>query len=147
MKRGYLLVFLCLFLKQSFCQMIIGKPLPEIYKAGLTDSTISLLTSSAQFDEARIVVIDSVIYEVVFKKSGVIKFVSTGDEKFRSSEGLSIGSSYIEVRKIFGINKVAIINIPGWGKYIKLQSGWNAVFDFKAPVDEKSKIQFFFKSE
>lgn len=145
MKKIFLCVASILSFSFSFSQIIVGKNISEMMNAQLLDSSISLLTSPSHFEEAKILIIDSVFYEAILTQSGMLKEIYTSDSNFSTSETIRVGDSFAMLRKKCK-TKLAVINLNGWGNYIKLQSGWNAVFDFGKPISNNSQVLFFFQS-
>jgi len=143
MIKARLIILFALLYLQTEAQILIGKELVAIRNVSKTDSTISLLTKSAQFEDALIVKIDSVYFECVLDGKERIKFISTSDEAFKTSESLKVNDRFSTLKRMSNLNEFIVM--PGWGKYVKLESGWNAVFDFRKKIKNKSKIVFFFQ--
>lgn len=74
----------------------------------------------------------------------LVTYVSTSDMHFSTSENLKVGNYFSKISKEKILSE--IINYKGWGKFIRLSSGWNAVFNYQKPVTDSSKIEFFFKN-
>lgn len=145
MIKVYLLVISILIYLQPVAQVLVGKKITDITNLVKTDSTISLLTKSAQIENATTVRIGSVSYKCIFDAQDVITYISTDDEAFSTSESIRVQNSFLELRRKSNGKLGQIIEMPGWGKYLKLESGWNAVFDFRKKIKNKSKIIFFFQ--
>jgi len=105
-----------------------------------------LLVEPNQFSDVRIAKIGASYFEILLDTNNVISYISTDDSNFRSNEGLMIGDSFKTVSKKCKVGKENIIKMRGWGNFVKLPSGWCAVFDFKMAVNQKSKILFFFQN-
>jgi len=123
-------------------QIEIGKSI-DSFNIINNDSAVYLLTSPAQFDKAYEIIFDSIIYIVTVTDKRKIKFIETADLKFKTTEGVAVGMPYSSISKEKIESKV--YDLKGWGKALKLSSGWYAVFDFKQPLTDSSPIQFFYK--
>jgi len=128
--------------KKSSSQIDINQSLKK-YKISNSDSNLYILTSPAQFEKSYEVVIDSIHYFVTMSQDNLIKFIETSDSNFRTADGLSVGTKY----SVISQNKITskLYDFKGWGKCLKLSSGWYAAFDFKKPLSPESTIKFFYK--
>lgn len=99
---------------------------------------INLLTYPAQTERCFIIKNDSIEYNVAITNDSIINYISTNDINFKTIDGYNVGSNYTK------INEIKITHWRGWGKFIKLDSGWNAVFKDEL-LNNDSKIIFFFK--
>ena len=99
MKQPFLFFLNCLLSLCSFSQLIVGKKVSDLPGRLLKDSSISLLTEPAQFEDARILVIDSIFYEIVATENGSISFISTNHPRFKTKEGIQVGDTYLEVKQ------------------------------------------------
>lgn len=134
-----ILILVCVGCK---AQIEIGKPI-DSFKILKKDSTSYLLTSPSQFEKSYYIILDSINYRVAITSDRIIKFIETSDFKFKTQEGAFVGMPYSSLEKLN--IKAKVYDFKGWGNVLKLSSGWNAVFDFKEPVTDKSLILFFYK--
>lgn len=144
-KYAYYIFIFGFFYTSATSQILVGKNIKELKGFVLTDSTIDLLTEPAQTNLVRIAYLDSICMEVLLNEKNVIDFISTGDNNFKTREGLAIGDTFKKMSKCCHVKEKNVIKLPGWGYYIKLTSGWNAVFDFSKPITPSSEILFFFQ--
>jgi hypothetical protein len=133
-----LVLFLCVCTDNCIGQIKIGDSSVH-YK--LIPAGTSYVTSSTNIEKGYIVWHNRIKYIVTLSENHLVHFISTWDSKFKT-EGLKVGSFFSDIENA---DSSHVINYRGWGKVIKLNSGWNAVFDFKKPITKFSKIQFFFK--
>ena len=84
------------------------------------------------------VVANNIEYTIGVRNNKII-YIDTKDENFRIND-LRINDFLPEsyFNREWGY-------IPGWGKYVEIESGWYAGFDFRIIPDEYSRIQWFFK--
>jgi hypothetical protein len=135
---------LVLFFMSCKAQIEIGKSIDSFMVIN-NDSTVYLLTSPAQFEKGYEITFDSINYRVAITDKRKIKFIETTDLKFKTEEGTFVGMPYSSISK--EKIKSKIYDLKGWGKALKLSSGWYAVFDFKQSLTDSSPIQFFYKKQ
>ena len=124
------------------CQPRLGDSIME-YKVIKKEMPMSILVNPSQFEKAYEVIVDSITYIVTLSDKNLINRISTADNKFKTPDGFKVNDAYSEIAKKIPDQKVT--DYRGWGKFIRLPSGWNAVFDYKEQINSNSKIQFFFK--
>ncbi len=109
-------------LATSFCiaQPKVGDPMPCAFP-----DSISYGISSAQFAYGCKFTFDRIRYFVATTDKSRIAYVSTQDTSFRSPEGIHIGSTYQDVRRIGGTEIIAELS---WAYYSQLPSGWFAQY-------------------
>ena len=100
--------------------------------------TTTLLIFPSQMQRCFIVKVVNVKYNITITKDSIINYISTSDNHFKTNEGIDVGSSLSRFK-----NKKNI-TWKGWGKFIKLNSGWNAVFN-DGVLNNNSKVLFFLK--
>ena len=140
-----------------FCSTAFSKPptLGEKLDANAQLFTIQghhapVVTDTGQTFEAYRITRDGVQYIVGVDESRAIAYVTLdADRSFRTSEGISLGSS---VRAVMAATKRGPIKVSGWAYYFPLPSGWNAAF-IGSPQDptpselpRTAKVDFLFKS-
>lgn len=96
------------------------------------------LVDAGQMSPAYRVTFERVQYIVAVDPMRRVRYVETTDPQFRTREGLSVGASDAEV---FAAGGSRAIDDPGWGRYSRLQSGWNARYG--AGADAQTVISFF----
>ncbi|CAN5655544.1 hypothetical protein BH11BAC5_BH11BAC5_33990 [soil metagenome] len=142
-KQAFFITSIFLFALQAYCQINIGQNINQLYV--LTEKTNTLLMTSPSSLEKRFKIKkDSTIYFVTISEHKLVTYISTSDSHFTTSDSLKVGTYFSKIRKEKILSE--IIDYKGWGKFIRLSSGWNAVFDFQKPVTASSKIEFFFKN-
>lgn len=72
-------------------------------------------------------------------ENGKIIFLSTVDENFY------IGGLKVDDRLPESFRTKEFQHVPGWGYFIEIESGWNALFDYKTAPGEESHILAFFQ--
>ena len=144
MVKQMLLLLFNIYAVACFTQPEIGQSI-EKYKRIYSDSSIYLLTSANQLEKALLIEVDSIKYSVTLNENMTIKYISTSDENFETKEHLRVGYKYFQINPGKIVSKT--YDSKGWGKFLKLQSGWYAVFGFEQPINSNSSIQFFFKKE
>ncbi len=98
----------------------------------------NLLIFPSQMEDCYIIKKENIIYDVTITKDSIINYITTNDVKFKTTEGYKVGSCYKDIKS----SKFIIWN--GWGRFINLNSGWNAVFKDES-LNDNSKVLFFFK--
>lgn len=78
-----------------------------------------------------------------------MKFITTNDKKFITSDSVRMGMKYIDVELKSGND---LIKEPGFAFYFPLKSGWFAAFDLDVKADRQtitkdSTVSFIFKRE
>ncbi|MGZ8903904.1 MAG: hypothetical protein ACXW0H_10165, partial [Methylobacter sp.] len=115
--RFIFLILFSILVFQSNAQIKLGKHIKN-YKIENTDTTIRLLVASSQTEEAYIIRLDSVLYQVTLSDDNLIHYITTSDEKFKTREGLKIGNTYSEIKK--SDIQSELKESRGWAKFIKL---------------------------
>lgn len=136
--------FFCIFFlflaNDAFAQITPGKPLSN--DIVIKSSNELFLIKAGVITKKYVVILDNIHYGISLDSNKNVEYIETSDLSFKTSDSLSIGMEFKE------INNAKIDNIKterGWAKYILLESGWNAAFDFKGDITSASKILFFFK--
>lgn len=80
-------------------------------------------------------------------KSKRISFISTSDERFKTSEGIAINDT---LQKVLETSQGELIKERGWAFFVKLKSGWHAAFVQGQGATEgellpEAKVSFLFK--
>jgi len=96
------------------------------------------LTGAGQMSPSVSVAFDNVQYVIALDSLQRIRYIETTDESFRTRDGLRIGNTATDVMTAGGS---APIDEAGFGRYSRLQSGWNAHYGTGA--DEQMVISFF----
>ena len=74
-----------------------------------------------------------------------VAYIDTNDPKFKTSEGLAVGSTLSQVLATGAERPRAEL---GWAFHTQLRSGWSAAFVITDdPLEPTSKVAFFFKRE
>lgn len=89
----------------------------------------SWLVNSSQCYPSTEILVDNISYEIAWEGNGTVFYISTSDSKFETEEGVKINMTLSDILKK---TESEVNQMPGWGYYIKLKSGWNAGFS----VDE-----------
>jgi len=125
----------------------LGKPLPK--NVVIIDSSKSKLleTGPSSLEPSLDIQYNHINYSVVLSKEKKASFIITWDHAFKTKEGFKIGTLYKDVRMKYKGNGRYV---PGYCYYIKLNSGWNAlfsndkIFEEEKPSDSDS-IKGFYK--
>jgi hypothetical protein len=93
----------------------------------LPESDVNTLVSSGQFWPAYYIQIATVKFTLAIDDESRVRFVATSDARFRSPEGLIIGDSRDAAEAAADGRALEVER--GWGHYVELPSGWNALLD------------------
>ena len=143
MKKLFL-IFLLLFPEFTHAgQLSIGDPLPDRVK----ELEYKIMISPSQVSSAYAVIENGITFIVSVDHDGNLKYISTTDSHFKTSEGLKVGEPLKKAKnyQVGTINKE-----PGWCFWILLSSGWKAAFVQGSAATEgklkpDSMIKWFFK--
>ncbi len=104
----------------------------------LEKSQSRVLLPNNDLVESHDIMMDGVNYTIGFRDCKIV-YVGTSDEKF-TVDNLRVGAPLSRdlLDRELGYT-------PGWGYYIKMDSGWYAGFDFSKIPKAGTPIQFFFK--
>lgn len=138
--RAFILLLFLIDFFQGNTQIKLGESINK-YKIENRDSAIMLLVGSSQRERAYFIRIDSLLYTVTLSTNNLIHHISISDKQFKTKEGLKVGDTYSEIKK--SNIRIGLSEERGWGKFLKLKSGWSACFNYKYSVDENSEILFF----
>jgi hypothetical protein len=105
-----------------------------------TKSRVQLIVQSAQTWPSYQLVVGSARYVIGLEKNRV-RYIGVSDPKFKTSEGLSVASTFAEVLQA-SPDKGS--NEPGWAYFVPLRSGWSAAFKASAPT-KAQLVSWFFK--
>ncbi len=83
------------------------------------------LASSSQFSPSTTITHQGLFFDLAWDKEGRLTYLSTTDSSFMTEEKVKLNMTLNEIIKI---QDVEILSMPGWGYYIKLESGWFAAF-------------------
>jgi len=104
-----------------------------------------LMTSPADLRPVYEVVVAGTSYRVC-QEEGRVVYIESQDRRFRTPEGLAVGSSLADVQKATSTQPICE---PGWATRVSLPSGWSAGFVGRSgcpePLSEVSKVRFFFR--
>ncbi len=145
--KSFMFVMLCLCVG---CQMSADKSQPSIgmqmsnaqsQKAGME------MVSSGVMADIYTVYMDELKYSAGVDKRNSVIYISTQDDKFRTSEGLGMGA---DLQDVLDHSTVGLVKEAGWAYYVKLESGWNAAFIVGTTMTEEdppleAKVSWFFK--
>lgn len=152
MKLRVLIVFgLSLGVLVSCChvpimnELAIGQSLPADAKA----SDIAQIIGAASLGDVFHIERNGIFYLVAIDRSGLISYIETRDGSFRTPEGFSVGTSLGELPWDCA-SKVR--KESGWGFFVPLASGWNAVFTqgdsmTEGTLSSEAPIEWFFKRQ
>ncbi|MCJ8313105.1 MAG: hypothetical protein HRU38_21850 [Saccharospirillaceae bacterium] len=146
MKRINVILLLLLLSQNAISiDLELNKKLPD---SAIESEYDKILISPSQF-------VNSYDYEYlnnqftigVISDEDVIKYISTYDTGFKTSEGVYIGMTLSELKKV---TDNSIFTEYGWAHYIELPSGWYAAFCISQSctsenVKLSSKISWLFK--
>ena len=93
----------------------------------MDDQVAGLMISSANIAPVFKIEVQSYEFEVATGYGERIDWVSTTDRRFRTPEGIGVGSSMKEVSRRVDAE---VLGIPGWACFVELPSGWKAAFGF-----------------
>jgi len=77
---------------------------------------------------------DGVDYSVGVDARGKVRYLATKSTSVVTREGVRVGQSFYDVRRVQGVRVVAW---PGWGYVAELPSGWNAAFFIGRSMTER----------
>jgi len=96
----------------------------DVFKSSETGVKF-IMTSSGSLDKGKDTIVEGIKYTIVENEKGNITFWSTRDKKFKTPEGYVIGNQLKDISKL---EKDGIYKQPGFGYFIKLESGWQLGF-------------------
>lgn len=99
--------------------------LGELFAIG-KPACVYTMAASAQFWPSFDVFVDRMRFTIGVDDRDRVRFVSTGDARFRPPEGLRIGDPAEKATAAAGS---AIQRERGWGSFVRLPSGWYALVD------------------
>ena len=136
MKRiltAIILFAVCLLCYSQQKPLTLGSTVENLEK-----SQSRVLIPNNDLVESHDVMVDGVNYTIGIR-DGKIVYIGTSDERF-TVDNLQVGA--LISRDLLGRE---LGYTPGWGYYIKMDSGWYAGLDFSKKPTEGTPIQFFFK--
>jgi len=83
------------------------------------------MTSSASFDPAYAVTLNSIDFVVAVSQDDVVRYIATADRRFSTPDGIHVGSS---LSSVLAAGATAPLPEPGWGFHTALLSGWSVGF-------------------
>ncbi|RPH25020.1 MAG: hypothetical protein EHM93_20175 [Bacteroidales bacterium] len=103
----------------------------------MTSNNRGQLVSSSDLSSSTTILNNGIIFEIAWDKDNRVNYIVTSDSNFITYENVKINMT---LKNIKDIQKVDIFEMPGWGYYIKLKSGWIAGFCIgKACTDRELK--------
>lgn len=90
------------------------------------ESEVNLLISPSQIAKCYKTNINGIEYIISKNEEQTSRLIFTYDKKFATSEGVSVGMKYSEIKNYSDSN---LILISGWAYVLPLKSGWNASFE------------------
>ena len=112
----------------------------------------SMMSASAQTYPYEDVYFAGIKYGVGVNDAGRIAYLTTSDSKFKTPEGISVGSPLEDVLRV---GAAAPWYEPGWAHHTKLPSGWSVAFNAFSSQDGRiieiknlptgSKVAWIFK--
>ncbi len=122
-----------------------GVPLP-VGATKISSTTVGLLMSSASIGNAMKIKHNKIFYDVVLNNEEKVRYVSTHDNRFKTSDGIKIGQSYKQIKK----KMTSEWPEPGFAYCGVGGSGWTVAFtddNFLKTrnISDTSKVKFFFK--
>ncbi len=89
------------------------------------------------------------LYYVSINRKNIVNYIAINDSSFKTEDKLKVGSSMSDVRDI---TKSEVRQLPGWGYFVPLPSGWNAGFCggqscTSDSLIATSQIDWFFKAD
>jgi GH43 family beta-xylosidase len=85
---------------------------------------------------------DGIDYYIAFtEEEHRIEYISTTDTRYRTIEGIAVGSTLQDVLKA---SDSAPMNERGWSSFVELSNGWFAAFGLE-PLSPTSKVEWLFK--
>lgn len=110
-------------------------------------SSTGLMTGSGSIEHSLDVILGGINFTIVVNELGDTTHWSTNDVNFKTPEGYGVGADW----DIIPMNlKKSLHKMPGWGYYMKLNSGWQLAFCegqscTDAEPKEGSTVQWIFK--
>ena len=107
-----------------------------------------VMIGSSQLSYHQQIIVSSISYGVaVDDQCGKVIYISTGDTKFKTPEGLSVNST---LNQVVATGAKTPWPEPGWAYHTELPSGWSAAFFVGSyatgePLQPTSKVSWFFK--
>ena len=114
----------------------------------ISRGAVEMMTASADAWPYQQITVSGLSYGVaVNKQSGKVAYVDIRDPKFKTPEGLSVGST---LEQVLATGAKAPWGEPGWAYHTQLPSGWSAAFVVgrgmaDGPLQPTSKVSWFFK--
>jgi hypothetical protein len=118
-------------------------------KLDLPPNSELLVVAAAQMMPHQEMFLAGIKFEVAANEKHRIAYISTHDPKFRTPEGLTVGSTLAQVLAVGAKTPMAE---AGWAYHTQLPSGWSAAFISlpgltNAPLQPDSKVSWFFKRQ
>jgi hypothetical protein len=101
----------------------IGEVVNESIRKTSTNNQI--LINSSQSSSFANVYYNNLVFQIAWNRDNKLVYISTSDTNFNTEENIRINMTYNDIQKT---QNTSISKIPGWGYYVKLNSGWNAAF-------------------
>jgi hypothetical protein len=108
----------------------LGGRVPE----GAHKTGVGIMVSPSQLQEGWAWSFDGVDYSLGVDDRGAVQYVSTYSTKVMTKEGVHVGQSFSDVKRVEGMRLVAW---PGWGYVVELPSGWNAAFSLGPSMTDR----------
>lgn len=148
--RRYLgIIFLCfiaVFAQRCSKPLDLGDEIPaeviENQKATYSMTNASNMAKVYSIENERI------SFNIQVDDSYIVTYISTNDPDFRTPEGVYLGMTY---EQVMGKTSAELKAMRGWGYYLKLPSGWKAVFFIgqsgtDSEPGEESDVTLLFKN-
>ena len=105
------------------------------------------LVNSGSFMPSREVQVQGIKYNVAWSSDSIVRYIVTRDENFKTSAGIGLSTSLNEIKSV---QEVEVFEMPGWGYYVQLKSGWSAAFcvgEFctDETLDDDDEVDWLFK--
>jgi len=92
-------------------------------------SHYSIIIDKNDINEYFLIVDDGIVYKIVYSKKNIVNYIVIDDlylKKFETPEGISIGMTFYDLKKI--IPNIKIYEIRGFGYFGQLPSNWKVGF-------------------
>ena len=89
----------------------------------------SIIIDKNDINEYFLIIDDGIVYKIVYSNENIVNYIVVDDlylRKFETSEGISIGMTFYELKKI--IPNIKIHEIRGFGYFGQLPSNWKVGF-------------------
>ncbi|MEO9531111.1 MAG: hypothetical protein ABJG68_06360 [Crocinitomicaceae bacterium] len=83
------------------------------------------MISSGQISPSKEILFENCLFDLVLSSDGDTVYLQTVDTSFTCPENYKVGDDFDDISED---DLAKMEQMPGWGYYIKLDSGWNIAF-------------------